>query len=842
MATTGSYKEHGRLDRVMTVEDLFNYGMSYVDTPLPEGYVKLLVNFDLKNQGTSLVPRGGLKTIDPVLGWFDPYGDYSAHSFEYTIHHVGSALVESYDGTTATLCRYILVTQTLLPGFHGVKGYTFQWKDTRCYVEIDGVFTAAAVTCPEIPTISLARPKLTQAHGCPIEQHRGGLEGVYFSIDNNTYIPMQDIDDKHYLARLVFKYLDAEHSTVGCHFEEVIPRDVLPTQAINAGYNMLKSNPYDFKNTVSASNAFTIQGIIPKDNSGVIKLTANVGEDIIYYMCYTYPASQGNFCVQWEVNDLNGSIGTTQVLQSAIASPTYAAGQDVMLPYNVTYKQYTIIAKVFLSSDIAAYLANPGNMTLEDAKQPIAVMTVSSYYTTADVFRKTTNLAPRKYAIPDCTGACTWQQRAVVWGVPGAESTAFMSQPNLPEYFPYPNNIEIFPEEVICCVPYLTDMLVFTATRIYKMTITTDGVNTYTTTKCIQESLPMSAEDATTIRVVKNMVFFKSGNYFYMIVPNNKVGAGELQLAPVSKPIESLLDNFTKVIPDIMDTVWDVNNIEQNYKEHMKLINYSNYLDGAVIKNVYKYRIPIYVPEAGWVSTRYVDFTLNYDTTTRAWTTYLYEAAQHPLVMYENTVTNSARLASVLTSVETESPIAQLNNVSVGVGLFTFDVKSPKDESTFYVRIPSTIHQYNNYQLIDTGYRTHYPEYKKRFREIQFSVNNISKDVLHFYTAFTVDDDVRKGLYTHITQQITDSGSADYGLIYVERILSDPYDVPGTLTFDEDDGWALDFSKLEDVTVVKVRYKVSGKGYNGKIQILSKNESLYELMDTVWVYRKMNGR
>ena len=40
------------------------------------------------------------------------------------------------------------------------------------------------------------------------------------------------------------------------------------------------------------------------------------------------------------------------------------------------------------------------------------------------------------------------------------------------------------------------------------------------------------------------MVFFKSGNYYYMVVPSLRSMTGELVLAPISKNIEFFLKQF----------------------------------------------------------------------------------------------------------------------------------------------------------------------------------------------------------------------------------------------------------------------------------------------------------
>ena len=53
------YKTTERGSRVQNVEEAFSKGMYWTDMPLTEGYVKTLVNFDLKDNGASIVPRAG---------------------------------------------------------------------------------------------------------------------------------------------------------------------------------------------------------------------------------------------------------------------------------------------------------------------------------------------------------------------------------------------------------------------------------------------------------------------------------------------------------------------------------------------------------------------------------------------------------------------------------------------------------------------------------------------------------------------------------------------------------------------------------------------------------------
>ena len=54
--------------------------------------------------------------------------------------------------------------------------------------------------------------------------------------------------------------------------------------------------------------------------------------------------------------------------------------------------------------------------------------------------------------------------------------------------------------------------------------------------------------------------------------------------------------------------------------------------------------------------------------------------------------------------------------------------------------------------------------------------------------------------------------------------------------------WEFDTALFPDITVHKIRYKVSGKGYGGAVKILSKNEFPFELLHINWVYRIMFAR
>ena len=823
MAVTGNYKEYERQPRVMTVEDLFNFGMSYVNTPLEEGYAKLLVNFDLKNLGTSLTPRSGLKQKGAHVANTTLPGTHT-----YAIHHVGSTLVATADEADATPHKYILVAAVVIHHALGTK--CFSLAQSYVFVETSTGYLCAPITAAYYSSI---RPALKDVHGVSVQGIDECKEGVYTSIAANTYLPVYDATNTTRLfVRLNLKY--NVDGTIAATLPVLEPKEVPASQVVNSGYNMMQPDPYAFQNTENATGGLTLGGILPKDLNNKLKLSTAVGEAVRYHLNYAYPTADAakRYLVQWEVVD--ATTGTSsQVLQQVRRSAAYTPGDPIFLDYTIGYKQFTVVVKVYYKDvvDAHAYVSDE-----DDAKSltPIQVITVSSY-ASSNSSKNTTNLVAKKYDLTTCAGMCVWQQRVVLWGVKDATTTLFVSQPNLPEYVAYPNDVEIFNEDIITCIPYLDFLLVFTSSKLYKLSFTTDGINVYYTTKCIQEHLPMTREDASTIQVVKNLVYFKSNNYFYMIVPNNNAGPGELQLAPISRPIEYLLDTFQSTVPEIIDEVY---NIPQKFDlaagaddyYDTALLSYYNYIDGEAVCNVYKYLLNVY--KGGVLIAAYhLDYTLNYNVVARAWTSYLYESTPFYMVPYERSVTQGITFASLLHT--------SISDKSVSMNLFQFDSTSPKDEAP--VKGDGTVRTFLNHQLINTGYRAHYASYKKRFREMQFAINNTLQNALQFYTAFIMDDDIRKDLFTHTVQHIVDETDPDYGLIYVERTLADPVSLPGKIN-SVDTGWTLDFSKFPNLTLSKVRYRVSGKGYCGKIKILSTNEVPYELLNINWVYRKMNGR
>ena len=810
--------------RYMTDENQFSKGMRFTNEPLSEEYAKAIVNFDLKNDGESLVPRGGLHNITSPLVTCDlPL----VIDTDYFIHHADATYVLDYQGHDAALCNYYIMCERALdseaPDISTAK-LMLEYKNTY--------LTASYDTAAQDALIGklLVKPPVTAMQDFVITSPFK-RDGIYASLEGNTYV-LIDTTTSHKLGRLIIK-LNQDETAFTWYVEEVTAKEVQPTQAINYGYNMLKPNPYTFTNVVSATGAIQLTGVVPYDEQGNLLLTARPGTPMVFELFYKYPQTDidnsDKYLVQWEVQDINNT-SNSEIIKKVRGSEEYTPGASIKLAYTPSYTAFTIIVRLYKKSEMdaqdAAWEADQTLqklVTKDEYLTPNQVTTLASYYLTSNSDTSMLNIAPVEYDVAAATGMCAWQQRLVLWGIEGAKSTLFVSEINDPSYIPYPNNCEIFKNYIICAVPYMSSLLVFTTTSLYKLTLNDDGL-TYKS-ECIQERLNMTPPDINTVITVQNMVYFKSGNYFYMVVPNSSLTTSTgVQLAPVSRVIEQMLDNLSSMFAKLLNEVYDLSFDGYHPNIEFELIDYNVQLANNQIRNIYKVAVQV-LEGAGTNVTYFFDISLNYDTVLRAWTIYMYQTNKYRDSVYKHTVTGENILIHMY-----------IDTIDVKATFIQADPLRPYDDVALddYGK-----RRFGNWQYIDTGYRDFNEDLKKRFREVQFCINMLDTKVFKFNTAFVVDDVSKFPLYKHIVSQCTDPLDPNYGTIFVERELMDPVSTPAPTRFNE---WELDTAQFPDITVYKVRYKVSGKGYGGAVKILSKNEFPFELLHINWVYRIMFAR
>lgn len=800
--------------RYLTNEDNFSAGMRYTAAPHNTGYAKALVNFDLKNDGECLVPRGGFHDVASRVAAMVAGKQY----LDFCTHHSSAAYVQ--DGADATLCNYHIIG--------GITEAGFDLNTAVLVLEYGGKYlTATKSEGVGITGHLLMKPAVTDVQGLTIAVPKS-RDGIHTSLEGNTYV-LVNTGTKNKLGVIKLTFNDM-HTAFTWYVEEVTPVDVQPTQAINYGYNMFKDNPYTFENGLTATGGIQLTGVVPYDEQDKLLLTARPGTPIVFRLYYKYPSIDENdkYLVQWEVQDLNNA-SNPEVIHKVRGSKEYTPGDVIDFAYTPSYTAFSIIVRLYKKSEMAAQdeaweadTSLQALVTKDDYLTPNRVTTLASYYLTSNSNSSTLNVEAVAYDMGTATGMCTWQQRLVMWGVKNAKSTIFISEINTPGYMPYPNNCEILNSDIICAIPYLSHLLVFTTTALYKLTISDDGLSY--TSKCVQERLNMHPADAPSVLTVQNMVYFKSGNYYYMVVPNNTSTTEDTQLAPVSRSIERMLDNVEDTITAVINEVYNFTTDVKYNPIRLELLDYNTYVANTQVRNVYKLQFT-YQGDSGSNTSTIVDVCLNYDTVLRAWTMYAYQSTPYRMTVYKHNVTGETMFTHLF-----------VNDYVLHSSLVQADPKSPKDSLEL---TDGESRAFGNWQYIDTGYRDFNEDLKKRFREVQFCVNTLNNDVLRFNTAFTVDDTDTVALYKHVVAQCTDPNDVNYGVLFVERELVDSISTPTLTGFND---WELDTAAFPDITVHKVRYKVSGKGYGGGVKILSKNEVPFELLHINWVYRVMFAR
>jgi hypothetical protein len=774
-----SYKKYVRGTRQVLPEQIFNMGMVYTDNPIGEGQTRLLVNMTLADQGRRIRPRGGFKPL-----WTVPFDNSGKKQF---IHHTGSLFVKV--GEDAIYRRYVLVGPKDTPG----TGMTF--SEMSLLVENPDTEQLVESALTDYAGIHVVKFKSTtdwnQIHGVQIKDPHP--DGIFATVEGNTYLLTQ-----LGMARLI---VEAVGNGYKHRLETVAARAVTATEAVNYGYNMLSETPYTFLS--QQGPILRLDGILPYiPGKNTLMLNAKVGEIVRFKLNYQYPSGSPTYKVEWKVQDITRSDAPTTI-QTLAQSAVYTAGQDIYIDYAPPYKRASIICTVYASADLAT---------------PLKSIVLAAYNLADDTNAQNKNLEPKIFSLKTADDMCTWNGHTAVWGVSGANMTLFLSDINDPSYFPFPNNVSIFDEEILKAVPLMSDLLIVTETKMHLLSL--DPINGYTS-KVVQDSLRFSKADANTVVVVKNMVFFKSAEYYYMVVPRKEDPSGALQVAPVSKPITYLIDNFEKEIRRIVDNVYALDFTLKVPKEDigLELQSFHNYLDNAAIHNVYKYKVTFLTSEV------YIDIVLSYDTMLRAWTIKLYEMNSNTLVPYRKMATENARYINIF----------RLGNQSF-MQLCKIDTEDPKD----YINLDGyAARRIKNYQLIDTGKRDIAGTVKKRFREVIMEVNNISNKDLEFNDVFIIDDDQRTDLFEYNVIHITDINDPNYGTIYVERSYSDPMLVVGPTTLGT---WKLDMSGFPEQTIVKVRLECTGKGYYPRLRLISRNEVMYEVNNISWVFRDLYAR
>ena len=824
--------------RVQNIEETFAKGMSYTTAPLAEGYNRVLVNLDMQDSGNSVTPRLGLR-VDSYMynGWPRIGSDEDNNLFEIVDAHAfdDRKLLETiwYTGrhNEDNIFGKYVTAGTIYCDTFDYPGYGHQ--DHAATLGGDRLTHTAHLMSnrgARIHGIELLNKINVVAPGINETINTLSTRVVGTWAYNNNYYFYDDVG-----CCCVYSYypedegtVDESNNVIFTHHKNdpkldiFAPKLLTAKEAVTYGYNMLSPAVYDFANTAGGS-VLEFTGLLPYVNNELC-MTPVQNQNIRFIATGIIPLNkQYKFVAEWST--MNNTSWNT------IKAWTVDTGSDVenlKIWFDFTPPVEEAIIRISaypVTENVAAEIAD-------------SVLAVGFSFQKAG-YSNTINSDKKYYSIHQASGICYWKNRIVAWGVPEDDTILFMSDVNDPTYFPYPNNIETFTSAIQYCTPFGDDLLVFTADALYIIALADDGASW--TCKCLQRNLSITAWDIHLVQTVKNMLFFKSGNYYYMVVPKSSSLTGELTIADVSKPMRGFFDNFKTSVLEVLNNTYMP---EVEYTD-FGIAHYYNYLSKDSVHNVYM----LVVPGIYETHDTYVNLDVIYDTVNRIWRIYTYGSSAK-LVPHNTSSTQDTMFVSkfqfgknnkhtgvqhLVWSIEREDMYLQ-NNDSRLASIDEY-IRPSDDQKQSIV---------GNRQLIDTGYREHASNFKKRYRELQFTINNMSLSALQFYVSFLIDGALRKSWYGYEIVQDTDPASPTYGVISVHRVLlpnasntSAAPVTPGTTVLDD---WILDMSAFPDNGYWKCRVAVSGKGYVPRMLINSPNAKIFELLNISWVYRTLYSR
>lgn len=822
--------------RVQNIEETFAKGMSYTTAPLTEGYNRVLVNLDIQDSGNSVTPRLGLRADSYMYnGWPRIGSDEDNNLFEIVDAHafVDRKLLETiwYTGRNNedNIFGKYVTEGTIYCDTFDYPGYGSQnHADTLDGGRLTHTAYLMSNFGAEIHGMRLLQKINVDAPTVTETPNTLGVRVVGTWAYNNNYYFYDDLGRccvYSYYPEDVYETPSsetAEHYKNDPKLDVFAPKQLTAKEAVTYGYNMLLANPYQFANT-AGGNVLEFTGLLPYVN-GELCMTPVQNQDIHFVATGTIPLNkQYKFVAEW--SSMNNTSWNT------IKEWTVNTGADVST-LEIAFDFAPPVAEAIIR--ISAYPVTE-NVAVDVSDSVLAV----GFSFQKTVYSNTMNSDKKQYSIHQASGICYWKNRIVAWGVPEDDTILFVSDVNDPTYFPYPNNIETFTSAIQYCTPFGDDLLVFTADALYIIALADDGASW--TCKCLQRNLSIAAWDIHLVQTVKNMLFFKSGNYYYMVVPKSGSLTGELTIADVSKPMRGFFDNFKTSVLEVLNNTY----MPEVEYTNFDIAHYYNYLSKDSVHNVYM----LVVPGIHKTHDTYVNLDVIYDTVNRTWRIYTYGSSAR-LVPHNTSSTQDTMFVSKFQF--------ETNNKRTGVQHLVWrveredmylqhnDARLATDDEHIKPSANQKQSIIGNRQFIDTGYREHASNFKKRYRELQFTINNISLNALQFYVSFLIDGALRKSWYGYEIVQDTDPTSLTYGVISVHRVLlpsaSNTSGAPVTPSTTVLDDWMLGMSAFPDNGYWKCRTTVSGKGYVPRMLINSPNAKIFELLNISWVYRTLYSR
>lgn len=642
---------------------------------------------------------------------------------------------------------------------------------------------------------------------------------------------------------------------------EIKPKALIPSEAALWGYNMLSANPYGFSclNTPGTSTAY-FTGILLKDTKDNSKVLLNAvlntpGVLEIYFNSdFSYFENVETPTLQLKVEYKN-PIDDWRILRDYTIADTkklLKGPAPIRIPFTGV-DETTIFRITLTDTNPKKAIEVPVNNGAQTEKVFLIVhqmLYTISYSKAPNKFAQDT----LTYDLGSATGLTIWKNRLVLWGVLDANNMLFLSEPNEPSYFPYPNNVDIFDEDIIHLVKYSDALLVFTSTKLWRIDLNADGISW--TKTLLQQNIRTSIEDIPYITVVKNMLFFKSGDQFYMLVPTKSSTVGELSIAPISNAISGFLKDPFKAIRSLLETVYPNLAADSDKYTHSPithfLIKYGTHVEKSKIFVDWWFDLGAF---EGSENSKYMLVQLVYDTASYGWRMFMHftnsisyfisDVANDDIDIVNLVYCPSFRLSD---DVEINSTwgIGVSKRYNTEELLFE-SYKHNFDDKEHGIELFK--HDYPRIQVLDTGYKeVTTPALKKRFREIQLMFEADSDNLygLKALYDFMVDG---HSLLSSVKQEVKLVDKLDHS----GNVISKELQLIDTLNLFEngdenllgnrlDSTFSLDFTALTDTKKVKIRKQVSGKGYLARAKFTNLTNANYRITSYAFISHNKNAR
>jgi hypothetical protein len=309
-----AFKRYRRGRREQLPDENVLLGMIYSNTPLPMGAVKILGNYDIKNNGELLVPRRGLRATELALVPKEvaagttpvPYNADMAlmegkicvelDNRQYKQIIIGQPLADVIPNTTLYKgYSYIATVYPKGESYEGAEAIPDDLEDGLSSVETHLEPISYQV---EDGYCTFTKPDKAEAHGFEITDLDYIAHQIGTFAFNNSYYTFKLKDNN--TSKLVYTKL-LEKNATGLYTyktQDITPRVLTPKEAVMWGYNMMASNPYVFANT-NTPGSMQFLGLLPYDANNKLLMSPQQNQNLKLKCNYSVTSGK-KYTIKWE--------------------------------------------------------------------------------------------------------------------------------------------------------------------------------------------------------------------------------------------------------------------------------------------------------------------------------------------------------------------------------------------------------------------------------------------------------------------------------------------------------------------------------------------------------------